>query len=314
MANKQQMTFEYKPLVFQEPESKECRITRAHFARRMDLEGNVAVIKKAIINPFEEEFLSSELEELACPDFTLSKKPSKRSASTRWKDIYKDLNAFLEVRADDSRAASHADVEYFEGIGYCISVQALQAQIQKLRENNTTPASSSISIAWPSKKRDEEYPTQLVIPGRDYRQITTENAITILNTKRFTTGVAPNYTTPFKDELTRWFTANTGYDAESRIPDEQTGFIERILEIAPGSYIQVQLIPENTPNYREVIEHTETHLQDIESNNPVSVFKHTLGKKEQHYVCIKSVYASMQMPALKEQGLVERTARWDIVP
>jgi hypothetical protein len=313
MANRQQMTFEYKPLVFQEPESKECRITRAHFARRMDLEGNVAVIKKAIITPFEEAFLSSGLEELACPDFTLARKLSKKSASTRWKEIYNVLNAFLEVRADDSRAASHKDVEYLEGIGYCIAVQALQTQIQKFKEENTTPASESISIEWPSKKRTEDYPTRLVVPGRDYRQVTAENAITILNAKRFTAGITPNYLTPFKNELIRWFTANTGYDAKDRIPDEQAGFVERTIELAPGSYIQIQLIPEDTPEYQEAVESITTHLQDIENNSPVQALKHTLGKKG-HYVCIKSVYESIQMPALQEQRLVKRTARWDIAP
>jgi len=307
-----QMTFQYKPLSQKSAAPNECGLTKAHFIGKMELEGAIAIVKKAVINPFEERFKESSLE-LDCGTFTLKTKPSKTSASTRWKDIYTDLYSFLEIRADDSRAASQKDVEYLEGSGYCISVQALQDQIAKFQENRTSEASESIAIDWPSKKKTEEYPTQLTIPARDYRQITPETAITTLQAKRFTAGVIPNYTTPFKDELKRWFTANTGFDAKDRIPDEETGFVERTLELAPGSYIQVQLIPEDTPQYEEVLEDVSIHLTDLAGNVPVTAFKHTTHKGKP-YVCIKSIYSSLQTEALQTQNLVKRTARWDIVP
>jgi len=296
-----EMKFKYTPLSFKGEEGAENRVRRKDFTNKIELEGSLSFIKSKVITPFEKAFKGSKLETLTNGDLRITKNIKKGGkASTSWKTIYTKLVDFLEVRADDSRAASQKDVEKFSGIGYCIAVQALQDQVDKLTNDATSISSASTSIKWPGKKKSEEYPTPLLVPDRNYSKMTPENLTTVLQAKRFSSGATQAVLSTFTGELKRWFEANTGYHPPDEIPDKETGFVERTLELAEGSYIQIQLIRENDPDYKEIIGMTNAYLLDLSNGISIDKFKSTKkGKKP--YINIKSLYDYLDLENLEKR-------------
>lgn len=308
-----EMIFSYEPLSFSGEASAENRVTKEQFTRKIELEGTAAFIKTSIVNPFEEAFIERGLESLACGSFCIERKSPSATPSVSWKSVYEGLKAFLDIRADDSRAGSHEDVKPFEGIGYCIDLSALQKQIKKLVSDATSTPSSSPSVKWPTKKKDEQYPIRILVPRREYYAPTQENGITVLQAKRFCSGIGENFTSLFENELKRWFEANTGYNPPKKIPDKKTKHVERTIELVPGSYIQVQLVRKEEPQYKEAIARIDTALAEIEENKPVQLFRHTTDDGK-HYINIKSLSTFLAPESLEKNKLTKEGYKYVITP
>jgi len=189
----------------------------------------------------------------------------------------------------------------------------LQAHIGKLTKDETSKPGKSRSLKWPSKKKSEDYPTEVSFQDRSFRRVTREGGIAVLEAKRFISGVKPNIVTPYQTEMRRWFEANTGYNPPDNIPDEELGHEERILEFARGSYGQVQLVRETTPQYQKALNQVNTALQDMRDMHTVQQFRSTLDG-ETPYVNIKSVRDFLTTESMKANKLVEVGHRYNITP
>lgn len=306
------MIFRYESLVFPPTELKEERITKEDFTRKIEAEGSCSFLKVRVINSFEESVELSNLETILCGDKVIDVQKSSRSPSTSWKKVYDRVLNFLDVRAEDSRAFTQKETQSFEGVGYTIRVNALLKKINNLIEEETTKSISTQTIKWPRRKKNDSSLQQLLIPNRDYKQITPENGAVVLQTKRFCADVEEYVLDPFKQELIRWFEANTGYNRQN-IPDRKTRHVERTIEIEPGSYIQIQLVREETPMYKEIVKNILGTLQKIQENIPVTKFKHTF-KENTYFVNITSIKDYLNRPRLEEEGLIEVSSRYNIVP
>lgn len=304
--------FSYTPLVFEGEGGDENRITREQFANKIRLSGAISFINKAVITPFETALEQSGLEKICCGSFDVcvALKAGKKSKS--WKNVYEQLNTFLEIRADDSRADGQQDVKAIPGIGYCIGVSALMMHIGKLVEEETKVPQPSRKIEWP-ERADFPYPTELVIPAINYREPNQESACAVWQARELTGGAVENVIKPFSQELQRWFYAQTGYRKPDKLPSKEKGFVERTLAIEPGSYIQIQLIPEETPKYQDIIKLVTSELRAIAEDKPSHVFRNTK-QPDGQYVNIKSVYNFLERDNLAKEGLIKADARYDIVP
>ncbi len=307
-----EMIFNYKPFNFPETSSRENRITRMHFSRKIRLEGSLAFLKARIISPFEETIKESYLEnKLAIDDEKLKIKSSTAPPKTSWKEIYEGVLSFLEIRAEDSRTFSQDEVEYIQGVGYTIKVDSLIERINKLKEEATSKPGLTIEISWPRKEKDDSVKI-VSLPDRDYSKINPENYNSVLQTKRFHADAKKEVIKPFDKELIRWFEINTGYKKPDNIPDHSTRHIERTLEIAAGSYIQVQLVREENPKYHEIILNITSKLEAIKEGQ-ASIFKHSKIKQHQ-FVNINSIKEYLSRENLEKEDLIAVDSRYCIVP
>ena len=307
-----EMIFGYKPFNLPETDSKENRIKRVHFSRKMRLEGTLTFLKARIINPFEEaakkSYLEEKLEEL---DEEFKVESSQRPPSTSWKEVYEGILSFLEIRAEDSRAFKQDEVEYIQGVGYTIKLDALTERINKLKEEATSKPGTTPKLIWPKRKK-EELVRKVSLPNRDYSEINPEDYNSVLQTKKFCTDAKKEVIDAFEKELIRWFEVNTGYSKDN-IPKKEIKHVERTLEIAVGSYIQVQLIREENPEYKEIISSVISKLEAIKQGEPVSIFKHSQIKGH-NFVNIGSIKDYLAKDNLEKENLIKVDSRYCIVP
>lgn len=300
------------PLVLEGEENAANRITREQYSEMMKTAGAVAFINKAVIMPFEAALEASDLEKLCCESFDVCVKVKQGRQSTSWKNVCEQLKNFLEIRADDSRTATQQNVKNVSGIGYCIEVKSLIMHINKLVDKETKIPGPSRKVEWP-KLEEKSYSHELVLPAINYRDPTKDAACAVWRAKYFIEGFNMNVVKLFSQELQRWFYENTGYRKPDNIPDKNIGFIERTLEIEQGSYIQIQLVPEETPKYQEIIKQVTQELLYIAQDKPSQKFRNTK-QYDGRYVNINSVYAFLQRENLAQAGLIKTDARYDIVP
>jgi hypothetical protein len=308
----------YNPLVFPDlranDDATRNRVSRSMLVERMEAEANAGFLKDAVISPFEEALKKSDREELDVGEFKIEIGEGRSNPSTSWAKVHGRLSEFLGVRADDSRAASYEGVKYFEGVGYCLRVKDLQAHLDKLTAEETSKPSSSRAVKWPSKKRNEDYPTEVTLPDKSFYRVTRENGCAVLQAKRVVSGIAQNVVAPYKAELQRWFEANTGYAPPKNIPDAELGHDERIVEFARGSYGRVQLVREETPQYKAAIAMVRAALQDMQDQVTVQQFRSTNDSDCTPYVNIKSVKDFLDTEGLRKNNLIEVSHRYNITP
>jgi len=308
----------YKSISFPDLGPKEDptlnRVSKSMLIQRMEAEANASFLKKAIISPFEEALLTSDRDEFDTGEFEIDISDSTSPPKTSWAKIHSRLSEFLDVRADDSRAKEFPGMKYFEGVGYCLKVEALQKHLEKLIGEETSKPPSSRSLTWPKKERDEAYPTEIVLPNTTYKRVTRENGVNVLQAKRFVSGVAPNVVNPYQTELQRWFEVNTGYNPPEKIPDETLGHDERIIEFARGSYGRVQLVREETPKYQKIIASIQVALGDMKKNLTVQEIRSTQDDSGVPYINIKSIRDSLKPESLKERDLIKIGHRYNITP
>ena len=279
----------------------------------MRLEGMNAFLGKRVIEPFEDSVRQSYLEKKLSPfsneGFKIESSP--KPLSTSWKEVYEGILSFLEIRAEDSRAFSQDEVEYIQGIGYTIKLDSLIERINKLKEEAASKPSLTTKISWPKKEKGE-FARKISLPDRDYSRINVENYHSVLQAKRFCTDAKKEVIDPFKQELIRWFEINTGHQRPNNIPDNKTRHVERTIEIASGSYIQVQLVREENPRYIEVISDIISELEKIKEGNTSSL-RHSEIKGHQ-FVNIGSIKEYLSRENLEKRDLIAVDSRYCIVP
>ncbi|MBI5803781.1 hypothetical protein HY450_00890 [Candidatus Pacearchaeota archaeon] len=308
----------YSPLTFPElkphEDATKNRVSKSMLIARMEAEANADFLKKAVIEPFEDALQNSGRDEFDTEEFIIEIKKGRTNPSTSWAKVHGRLSEFLSVRADDSRAATYEGVKYFEGVGYCLKVECLQSHIEKLIDGETTKPSASVSLKWPAKKKNEDYPSEITISNKGFYRVTRENGRAVLQAKRIVSGVTEKVVKPYKAELQRWFETNTGYYPPEKIPDEELGHDERVVEFARGSYGSVQLVREANPMYKEAIATVRTALQDMQDYLTVQQFRSTNDTDGTPYVNIKSVGDFLTIEGMKANKLIKVESRYNITP
>jgi hypothetical protein len=307
----------YRPIAFPEEVKDPTlnRVSRSMLIQRIEAEANASFLKKAIVSPFEEALLGLDRDDFDTGEFEIEIAESTTPPRTSWAKVHDRLSEFLNVRADDSRAADFPGMRPFSGVGYCLRVEDLQTQVTKLIDEETSKPILTKSLTWPKKERKETHPIEILIPNVNYKRVTKESGIAVLEAKRFISGVSPNVIKPYQDELKRWFNANTGYEPPQKIPSSELGHDERIVEFARGSYGRVQLVREETPKYREVIEAIQVALGEMKAGDiAVPDIRSTQDERGVPYVNIKSAKAFLSTENLKKKDLVKVGHRYNITP
>ncbi|MBU0907147.1 MAG: hypothetical protein KKD18_05680 [Nanoarchaeota archaeon] len=289
------------------------RISRSMLVEKMEAEASAAFLKNAVVSPFEEALKKSDREKFDTGEFVIEINEGG-SGSTSWAGVYDELTTFLDVRADDSRAASFDGVKYFDGVGYCIRVEDLQKHVDKLVKDKTSEPSGARSLRWPAKDRGKELPTEITLPDGSFYRATRENGKAVLQAKRFISGVDAGVSKPYKAELVRWFNAVTGYEPPGKIPDRDLGHDERVVEFGRGSYGEVQLIRQETPDYKAAIAQVREALQDMKDMVAVKQFRSTNDADGTPYVNIKSLVKFFGDESLKDNNLIKVGSRYNITP
>lgn len=267
------------------------------------------IAKKVVIAPFEDALKNSRRTSFDFGSFEL-KKSEPRNPSVSWKAVYESVIEFLSIRADDSRAAQFEELRKFEGVGYCILIDSLIDFIEKRVKENESPGSSS--LVWP-KKQEGLYVRELVIPDRDYSEITGENAAIALGAKRFCSCLEEEVSGAFKDAVKTWFERETGRSME-KLPEKEESPLRRTYKITKGKYLFVALVREDATKYGKIIaEKLIPELELLLAGGTVEGYK-TKKEDDEVFVNIKTVNDRLSEERLRKDKLVKPEGRYEIVP
>jgi hypothetical protein len=267
---------------------------------------NLSDLASARINGLEENIKNSEETEFLFRDLKV-KKSTSSSVKVSWEKVYSSLLKFLEIRAEDSRASKIHELEYFDGLGYCISLKALNSQI--LNETNTASNSSiQTRLTWP-RISEENYASQIVIPSKDIKRVNEDNLSVAWDVKRFCSGFKKQVLEAFKETNKLWHESETGFNEKNPYSEN----IDLTRQIAEGKYVFVNLVRVETPNYKEIIETLSSELNDLENGVALENYKlkRTSGGV---YVNIKNVFERLSKENLQRDGLVNIKGRYEIIP
>lgn len=263
-------------------------------------EPNIRIVETIVIDPFDEKLKESDRDEWIFGGLVL-KRIQKSRSDTRWKEVYEKIETFLEIRSDDSRAKGTEGVQYFDGLGYCISTAAVLAELEQ-REKEFTSHTEWDQIDWPRAKRNEPAVRSVAIPNRSYRQLNEENARIALACRRFRSGLEKEVIKAYKGANEAWLTAQTGWSKEN-IPPAADSPVERVRQIGKR-YVVVQLIREENPQYHQVLTTLE---QEMKSPSKLRLKE----EKGDFYVNIKALRELLQS-LYKSSIIVD--CRYVIVP
>ena len=272
--------------------------------------GRIKVAEGVAISPLEKAMKSDSREVFEFPDFSVTRKDMKKTL-VQWEKIYSHLLKFLEIRADDSRAAKMPGLQKFEGVGYCIAIPTLLDEIKKQQEKATSE-SGYPQLFWPKKKKDEEPVREILIPDRNYSVITPENALVVLNAKKFCTSLETEVVRTFSQANQLWFEKETGYSKDN-IPKKEDSPLKRARKFARGKYAFVALVREEVPQYKEILGMLTAELEDLKNGVALEGYR-TKQEKGNVYVNIKNVFERLSFNRIKKDGFVDVQARYEIVP
>ena len=106
-------TFEFTPFEY-DPTTGE--FTQEAYERYMLDGGLRAALESLVKEPFQEALKESRRDIFSFGELELRKGEHTRT-TTSWKKIYEKLKTFLEIRADDSRAAGLPGLKLVQGVG-----------------------------------------------------------------------------------------------------------------------------------------------------------------------------------------------------
>ncbi|MGV8152073.1 MAG: hypothetical protein ACP5OG_03255 [Candidatus Nanoarchaeia archaeon] len=290
-------------------ESENGNLNEEDYDNYMISPGQIIIVKAVAINPLEKTLKETEKDVFEFDNFKVSRKMQKRE-NTSWEKIYTSLKTFLEIRADDSRVYNMKDLPYFEGLGYCISTEQLRDFISKESEKNTSVSEFPL-LFWPRMKKDDSYQTRILIPSRDYSNINNENAQIVLNAKNYCSGLEKQVVDTFKDANQTWYEKETGFNKDN-LPQDKGG-IKRERFIADGKYAFVNLVREEKPQYKEIIDTLLTEVSDLENEVALKGYKFKK-EKGKTYVNIKNLYERLDNNRLIVDDLIKIQGRYEIVP
>ena len=266
--------------------------------------------KKFAIEPLEEAMKQDERDTFEFREIRIRKSSQKRK-SISWEKVYSSLLEFLKIRADDSRARNVKDSRFFEGLGFCISVESLMNFISEKIKTNTLE-SEFIRLGWPSKRRGEEYPHEIMLPERDYSFINYENVRTVLKAKRFCSGLEAEVVKAFKRINQEWYERETGVSKDN-LPSKEQSPVKRTRKVGKGKYIFIALVREEVPQYKDAIESLQAELTDLA--NEVSLEGYRVKKHQgKVFVNIKNVLERLNLEGLRKRNLIKVEGRYEIVP
>ena len=296
-------------LQYQPIDSVNGIITEQDYDNYMISPGQITIAKAVAINPLEKIMKDKDQEIFKFNDFQVKRKIQSR-LNTTWEKVYTGLKKFLEIRSDDSRVYDMEDCPYFEGIGYCISSLELRGFIDGQTEMNTSK-SEFPQLYWPRMKKGSDYETRILIPNKNYVKINTENAKIVLNAKNYCSGLEKQVSNVFKNANQKWYENETGFSKDN-LPME-TGGVKRERFIADGKYVFTNLVREEKPQYKEIIDTLLTEVGDLENEVPIEGYKFK-NEKGQTYVNIKNLYERLGNERLMNDDLIKVQGRYEIVP
>lgn len=214
-----------------------------------------------VIEPLNEAIKKSRKEEHTFKNFTVTVSPGGRP-STSWSEIYEKFKTFLEIRSDDSRAADIPGLEYKEGIGYCISIENVSKEIEERIEEFTTE-SSYLQVNWPRKKKNEQPLRDILVPNIDYSKISEEAALADFHARRFKSSLEEEIIEEYTRANEIWMKQQTGYDRE-KIPTKEKSPVKRVRHVGDLRYIVINLVREDKPDYKTIIQTILSDLKAIE--------------------------------------------------
>ena len=268
-----------------------------------------SVARKFAIEPLETAMKDSDKDEFTAEDLKVTRKMQKRQV-TSWQGVYDSVASFLSLRAQDSRDFNMDGLKQFDGLGYCILSGDLNDFINR-EINRNTSRSEFPQLYWPRKKKTEEYPTEIVLPDKDYRKITPENIRIVQTAKGFCSGLDKEVTEAFKQANQNWFEQETGYNIKN-LPTEDSP-VKRIRMIAGGKPVFIQLVREEVPEYREIIGMLQAEISDLGQGTALEGYK-TKTTKEGTYINMKNLQERLEFDSLKTRKLVKTEGRYEIVP
>jgi len=269
-----------------------------------------SVAKKITIEPFEESMKKEDREEFKLGDLTIRQKRQKKD-TTSWQGVYDSLQEFLSVRALDSRAFEMEGLQFFDGLGYCILTKDLKDFVNGNIKENTTH-SEFFQLYWPRMKKNENFPNEITLPDVDYNKITPLNASTVLKAKRFCKGLENEVTNAFKSANQEWFENQTGYNKE-KLPVKDDSPIRKTRMIAGNKPVFIQLVREEVPQYREIVDMLITELTDLESGVALEGYK-VRRESGKTYINIKTLQDRFLTNRLEKDNLINVKGRYEIVP
>ena len=268
-----------------------------------------SVAKKIAIEPLETSMKESDRDEFVAGDLRVTRKMQKKT-STSWKGVYDAIVSFLSLRAQDGREFNMDRLEQFDGLGYCILSSDLNDFIDREISENTS-RSVFPKLYWPVKKKTEEYPTEVAIPDKDYRKITSDNMRIVQTAKGFCSGLDKEVTEAFKQANQNWFEEETGYSMKNLPTDDSP--VKRIRMIAGGKPVFIQLVREEVPEYQQVVDMLKAEIMDLEQGVALEGYK-IKTTKEGTYINMKNLQDRLESNSLKERKLVKTEGRYEIVP
>lgn len=277
----------YEPITpLLDDRSVPVNVSLEDYNRYMQHTGLAAMVENLVISPFEEELKKRDLGQHTFGTITITVKRSPKP-STSWEKINAQLESFLELRADDARAATMEDVRLIEGVGYCMPVQDVVKQIEDNISKYTSISHPTV-LYWPQAKKDEQPVREILIPTpAQYKSLTEANARMVLHAKRFGSGLEKEVKTRFKDTLKRWMWQQTGYD-EDNIPAKEDSPVTRWQQIGPYTYMVVNAVREDRPEYQKVIGIVLTDLKSLEEGERTEGYRYSR-KEGRPLINIKSV-------------------------
>lgn len=290
--------------------SKGTDISENEFNNYYHQRGLVEIVKKVVIEPITTKLKEESEKDMKFGSLTLTKKTSGGGSSTAWKPALEGLEAFLDIRADDARAASMEDVTYVDGVGYCMDVQAWTDQITKQIRENTTPKAPSISIEWPKPKGKQAALRRIEIPINRLRSLTEESVRLAMEATRFSKSLEEELIDPFKEAVKSWHQKETGYNNKEKLPSKEDRIIDRARSIALGKTIYVQLVRVDDIEYKSIVSSLDAEQRELSEGKSVTGYRLTFVKGHP-FVNIKTV--KDRAMKLKEEA-TNPTARYEIVP
>ncbi|MBR9705889.1 hypothetical protein GOV14_02525 [Candidatus Pacearchaeota archaeon] len=300
---------QYSPII-----SNNGNLTVKDYDNYLTSQGSVLIAKALAVGPLETA-MKDALEEQEIDVFEYDDLKVKGKFQTRdnasWEKVYNSVLKFLEIRADDARAYDMDGLKALEGLGYCISTTDLRDFING-EVKKATSHSEFFQLYWPRKKKDEEFPTTILLPNRDYGRITEENVRAVLTAKRFCKGLETNVIDAFKTANRVWHEHETGYNNTDKLPTDKGG-IKRARKISNGRYAFVNLIRKETPKYHEALDFMLAEISDMENKVFIKGYK---SRQEcgDTFVNIKNLYEQLGTEKLKEKDLVDISGRYEIAP
>lgn len=298
-------TFEFKPFDYN-PETGD--FTPEAFERYMLDGGLRAALESLVKEPFQEALKASRRESFDFGAVQLKKSEQTRK-TTSWKGIYEKLKTFLEIRADDSRAAQLEGLRLVPGVGYCIDLEELEKELADRRKEFTDEISYVQVNGWKRLGRNESI-TSILVPDRNYSEITLENARVCQDVRKFISALERDCLKQYLAANKKWHVVQTGYDNKEQIPPKDKSPVTRV-HLVGRHPVVVKLVREEVPQYEKAIPQLAEELDALKTEGTPAAASYRF-KREDGTVLVNIRSVKERLEKLLSEPKIE--ARYNIDP